>query len=48
MTWRAGRLLTEGQRHVRRYSSGPPVAPFIGFVLVAFLVAIVLPYMLTH
>jgi hypothetical protein len=32
----------------RRYSSGPPVAPFIGFVLVAFLLAIVLPYMLTH
>lgn len=32
----------------RRYSSGPPAAPFIGFVLVAFLLAFVLPYVLTH
>jgi hypothetical protein len=32
----------------RRYSSGPPVAPFIGFVLVAFLACVVLPIVLTH
>jgi hypothetical protein len=32
----------------RRYSSGPPVGPFIGLVLAAFLITIVLPYVLTH
>jgi len=32
----------------RRYSSGPPATPFIGFVVLAFLAAVVLPYVLTH
>jgi hypothetical protein len=32
----------------RRCSPGPPVAPFVGFVLLAALAAIVLPYVLTH
>lgn len=30
------------------HRSGPPVAPFIGFVVLAVLVCIVLPYVLTH
>lgn len=32
----------------RRHSPGPPVAPFIGFVLLAVLACIVLPFVLTH
>jgi hypothetical protein len=32
----------------RHHNSGPPVAPFIGFVVLAFLACIVLPYVLTH
>lgn len=31
-----------------RHSPGPPVAPFIGFVVLAFLAFIVLPYVVTH
>lgn len=32
----------------RRHSSGPPAAPFIMFVILAFLACIVLPFVLTH
>jgi hypothetical protein len=32
----------------RRYSPGPPVAPFVAFVVLAFLVCIALPIALTH
>jgi hypothetical protein len=32
----------------RRYSPGPPVAPFIAVVVLTILAAIVLPYVLTH
>jgi hypothetical protein len=31
-----------------RYNPGPPAAPFVGFFILAFLVAIVLPVVLTH
>lgn len=32
----------------RRYSPGPPAAPFVAVVVLAFLAAVVLPYVLTH